>query len=1043
VGASSQAPQRMFVQTRACLLVGALAGDETRHEHLSGLRSNGTLGLAISALKMFHRAAEVQQSCLSAVDKLLALEQEADASGDAPVTLIGDGEDEHDRGIASLANSVTWAMRRFPNETLLQQAGCSVTWRLIDREPRVQRRLRDNGALALVLSAMARLPEEKQIQTSCPAALAELLSGGPGPRGWGGKDRDEMARAPELLMLAMRAFSDETATQSNACSALAKLLKSESRMVAKAGLWERVVGAIFRMGHERVVQSSGCQVVTVPAGVGEAVAAALAAFPGDERVKKNCLEAQEAIDLCAVTLVKPCWDAVLASRAADTALDHALALTVVTEQGTKPECADVLPALSLEAPRAMRRWPDEMWVQATACLLVTSLVTNQMLVSLTTNQSRYSGVMGLLSNGTLRLAVSALEGFEDEEKVQSSCLTGIDKLLVLQAKSSGGAPESPSGDGKEDTDSVIASLVTPVATVMRRFPNATQVQERGCSVIEQLTTSYPAVRQGLIDEGALGLLLSAMALLPEAKDAQAHSSAALAQLLLEGPGPAGWGISDRKEMARAPELILRAMRTIPDQGAIPANGCLALAKLLESSLVEPVWVGHAGAWGTVASAMTRLPNHRNVQSNCCNALAAMAKRGSQAVPAAVGEAVAAALVAFTDDALVKQRCLAAQEAIATRGIVQPERKSVITPLNPCWEAITVSRAVHTPKAQEAALNALREQVLKGEGVMPECTDVLPVLSLEGPAVMRRWPGDWLVQANACILVYTLAWEKARHKDVSGLLSNGTLRLVASALEGFQDNVAVQDPCLTAVDKLLYLHFEGPTSGDAPGTRVGDGKEDDDQGMASLVTPLTRALSRFPDRKHVQEAGCSVLRQLTSPVVLHRFIEEGAFKLVADAMAQLPESVKVQAYCPAALVSFMKAGPGPKGWRGNDHHEMARAPELILRAMRTIPDEGAVPANGCFALAKLFESSLVKIGKKAELDVWETVTSAMSRLGRHRNVQCNCCFTVAAMLLRRSRAVPAGVGEAVAEALAAFPDDALVKRNCLVAQEGVAASGVGP
>jgi hypothetical protein len=71
-----------------------------------------------------------------------------------------------------------------------------------------------------------------------------------------------------------------------------------------------------------------------------------------------------------------CGDAILASRAAVTAVEQSNALVALADQGERPECVDHLPALGLEAPAAMRRWPGDASVQAWACTAVRTLSAN-------------------------------------------------------------------------------------------------------------------------------------------------------------------------------------------------------------------------------------------------------------------------------------------------------------------------------------------------------------------------------------------------------------------------------------------------------------------------------------------------------------------------------------------------------------------------------------------------------------------------------------------------------------------------------------------
>jgi hypothetical protein len=71
----------------------------------------------------------------------------------------------------------------------------------------------------------------------------------------------------------------------------------------------------------------------------------------------------------------PCREAILASRKALTPAMQARALKALREEGERPECVDHLPALSLQAPAAMRRWPGIADVQVQACALIESVTT--------------------------------------------------------------------------------------------------------------------------------------------------------------------------------------------------------------------------------------------------------------------------------------------------------------------------------------------------------------------------------------------------------------------------------------------------------------------------------------------------------------------------------------------------------------------------------------------------------------------------------------------------------------------------------------------
>jgi hypothetical protein len=69
----------------------------------------------------------------------------------------------------------------------------------------------------------------------------------------------------------------------------------------------------------------------------------------------------------------PCGDAILASRAAVTVQEQAFALITLEGLADQSACADVLPALGLEASAVMRRWSGEAVMNGAACSLIVLL----------------------------------------------------------------------------------------------------------------------------------------------------------------------------------------------------------------------------------------------------------------------------------------------------------------------------------------------------------------------------------------------------------------------------------------------------------------------------------------------------------------------------------------------------------------------------------------------------------------------------------------------------------------------------------------------
>jgi hypothetical protein len=156
---------------------------------------------------------------------------------------------------------------------------------------------------------MALWPEDYDVQFFGLVALGQLLS--PEFGAWPGAGAEgEAARRPELIVNAMRAFPREVDLRKSACRVIEMLEDSglvEAGQMGQAGAWEAVARAMARVRDHRTLQGLCCMAVTamakrspvtevVPHGVGEAVAAALAAFPRDAAVQESCQEAEVALN---------------------------------------------------------------------------------------------------------------------------------------------------------------------------------------------------------------------------------------------------------------------------------------------------------------------------------------------------------------------------------------------------------------------------------------------------------------------------------------------------------------------------------------------------------------------------------------------------------------------------------------------------------------------------------------------------------------------------------------------------------------------------
>jgi hypothetical protein len=105
-------------------------------------------------------------------------------------------------------------------------------------------------------------------------------------------------------------------------------------------------------------------------------------------------------------------------------------------------------------------------------------------------------VSRLLADGTIALAVSALEWFGDHVEVQEGCMSGIDSLLQQSFEKP--FTSHPPGWAKRG----IPSLVTAVITAMRRFPNSPTAQSGGCVLIWRLTAKTFGVQSQLRDKSS-------------------------------------------------------------------------------------------------------------------------------------------------------------------------------------------------------------------------------------------------------------------------------------------------------------------------------------------------------------------------------------------------------------------------------------------------------------------------------------------------------------------------------------------------------------
>jgi hypothetical protein len=258
----------------------------------------------------------------------------------------------------------------------------------------------------------------------------------------------------------------------------------------------------------------------------------------------------------------------------------------------------------------------------------------------------------LLDNGTVGLMVSALEGFDDHKyhlQVQHACLWGIESLILPVDHRPVDDPLVP-----------VASLVTVTAKAMRRYPNFPSMQAGGCSVIWRLADYLGRVPHQLREAEILSLALAAMERLPASPEVQSSCAGAVGSSVV---ALAGGGEDQGGEVARAPELVLSAMRAFPRNTEVQQMGCFALTELEGSGLVARGALGRAGAWGVVASALSRHQRGVFVLASCCMAVTVMSKREPRGLPAAVGAAVDAVLAAFPGEDDMMSPCLGAQEAL--------------------------------------------------------------------------------------------------------------------------------------------------------------------------------------------------------------------------------------------------------------------------------------------------------------------------------------------------------------------------------------------
>jgi hypothetical protein len=263
----------------------------------------------------------------------------------------------------------------------------------------------------------------------------------------------------------------------------------------------------------------------------------------------------------------------------------------------------------------------------------------------------------LLSNGTMGLITSALERFDHPKRhlsVQQSCLWGIDSLLFpTDHRPAGTDPRVP-----------VPALVTLTARAMRRYPNTTAMQAGGCSVVNRLNDYLLRVPHQVREAGILSLALAAMERLPDNPELQAFCAGAVGLSLIV---LAARGDDQGEEVAGAPALVVSGMRAFPADKDMQMMGCLVLGELDGRGFVPAGALGNAGAWGVVASALSRFRRDVGILGNCCIAAGKMGGRETGVVPPGVGEAVAAALAAFADDGgdggVAREECLTAQRTL--------------------------------------------------------------------------------------------------------------------------------------------------------------------------------------------------------------------------------------------------------------------------------------------------------------------------------------------------------------------------------------------
>jgi hypothetical protein len=250
--------------------------------------------------------------------------------------------------------------------------------------------------------------------------------------------------------------------------------------------------------------------------------------------------------------------------------------------------------------------------------------------------------------------VSALERFDlykPKREVLEVCLRGIESLLLLNLNHRPvPAPRVP-----------VASLVTLAGKAMRRYPNTTNVQALGCSLVKRLGDSVSRVPHQVREAGILSLALAAMERFPRNPELQAFCAGTVGLSLIVSGGPGDGPSSSSpsssssssgdqgEEVAGAPALVVRGMCAFPADKDMQQMGCLVLGELDGRGYVPAGALGSAGAWGRVAGALSRFRRNVPVLEACCIAAAKMGGRETGVVPPGVGKAVAAALVAFPDD----------------------------------------------------------------------------------------------------------------------------------------------------------------------------------------------------------------------------------------------------------------------------------------------------------------------------------------------------------------------------------------------------------